>query len=77
MKSRYLKKNGVKPYLHKSSWKDDDDGRYARYAKEAKKVGVDERETWCLFIPFAEWLYTRVCLYEKAPRNIIDISYYI
>lgn len=73
MNSYYLEKLGVKSEDIVQNW-NPDDHRKNKWAKERKKFGFDERETWNFDTTFLQWVYPRICWYrEHAP---VDLTYH-
>lgn len=74
-KNKYLEKIGVKSYLE--TFAQPDDKRHKDWKKERKVCGgYDERDTWSMELPYTEWLYTHVCMYEEAASGIIDMTFH-
>lgn len=50
--------------------------RKKRLAKQRKKYGFDEVETWSLENTFYYWLYERLKMYMKVADPVVDLNFH-
>lgn len=53
-----------------------DKKRSKRFAKQRKKYGFDERETWNLDVTTATWVYEHLKYYRKLGGNFCDLTWH-
>lgn len=71
-RNKYLEDIGIKEY-GTNFCNNKDDKRQKRWAKQRKKYGFDDRETWALDQMFIEWLYSRCMMYKEI--SPVDMEY--
>ena len=71
MGRKFLEDIGIKEEKIKHSKK-----RKKRLAKQRKKYGFDEVETWSLKNTFYRWLYERLKMYMKVADPIVDLNFH-
>ena len=71
MGRKFLEDIGYKEEKIKHSKK-----RKKRLAKQRKKYGFDEVETWSLENTFYYWLYERLKMYMKVADPVVDLNFH-
>ena len=71
MGRKFLEDIGIKEEKIKHSKK-----RKKRLAKQRKKYGFDEVETWSLENTFYYWLYERLKMYMKVADPVVDLNFH-
>jgi hypothetical protein len=71
MGRKFLKDIGYEEEKIKHSKK-----RKKRLAKQRKKYGFDEVETWSLKDTFYRWLYERLKMYMKVADPVVDLNFH-
>ena len=66
MTNKYLTDIGLKENEIGTNFVSDNDKRAPQWEKERKTYGFDQRETWNLDQQFAQWLYSRLCMFEEV-----------
>lgn len=74
IRNKYLDDLGLKREQYATNFVGDDDPRTEKWKEERDTYGFDQRETWNLDHQFAEWLYSRLKMYDEV--NCVDTSYY-
>lgn len=75
-RNKYLEKIGLKPNQYGVNFTFTTDKYKKKWKKQRKEYGFDERETYCMDIIFAEWLYSHCKMFLEKSRKTIDLSYY-
>lgn len=73
MSRYYIDELGIDFEETPQGW-NENDGRQEMWAKERKKYGFDERETWSLEYTMNLLLYERLCMYKEVA--CIDLNYH-
>jgi len=76
VKCELLEDIGLKPHQYGTNFCDKSDKQWGKWRKQRKKNGFDERETWCMDFMFYQWLYTRLTMYKKKAKKIVDLTFY-
>ena len=71
MGRKFLEDIGIKEEKIKHSKK-----RKKRLAKQRKKYGFDEIDTWSLENTFYYWLYERLKMYMKVADPVVDLNFH-
>lgn len=71
MGRKFLEDIGIKEEKIKHSKK-----RKKRLAKQRKKYGFDEVETWSLENTFYYWLYERLKMYMKVADPVVNLNFH-
>lgn len=71
MGRKFLEDIGIKEEKIKHSKK-----RKKRLAKQRKKYGFDEVDTWSLENTFYYWLYERLKMYMKVADPVVDLNFH-
>ena len=77
-RNKYLDDLGIPFYEYGVNWTLEETSKRNRkkWNKQRKKYGFDDRETYNMFIIFAEWLYSHQMMYRKKASEIIDLTYH-
>ena len=70
---RFYKEHKGSPHLFYPYLWDEKDKRTARFERQTKKYGFDERCTWALDYAFMIWLYERLNAYLEFAR--VDLTF--
>lgn len=71
MRNKFLEDIGLEDY-GVMFCDDSDDERQQEWKQERKEWGFDSREVWNLDITFAEWLYSRLKMFEMTEGKKLD-----
>ena len=76
-RNKYLEDIGLKSWEYGVNWTVDSDKKHLKaWKKQRKKYGFDERETYCVYTIYAEWLYSHLMMYREMAFGIIDLTYH-
>ncbi len=76
-RNRYLDDLGLDFFEYGVNWTVDNEKKMLKIWKKQKKdYGFDDRETYDMFIIYAEWLYSHLMMYRKRASKEVDLTYH-
>ena len=76
-RNRYLDDLGLDFFEYSVNWTVDNKKKILKiWKRPRKKYGFDNRETYDMFIIYAEWLYSHFMMYRKRASKEVDLTYH-
>jgi len=76
-RNKYLDDIGLDPWDYGINWGDDSDKeRKKTWKRQRKDYGFDERECYCVYNIYAEWLYSHLMMYREKASRSVDLTYH-
>ena len=76
-RNKFLDDIGLEPWEYGINWGDDSDKEMLKaWMRQRKDYGFDERECYCVYSIYAEWLYSHLMMYREKASRTVDLTYH-